>query len=510
MTSRPGAVHPETMALAREAAALDARGALAQAIEAWARAAKRDPGFAPAQLGLAQALLRIGRVDEALPLLAAVTRDAPASAGAWLAYGVALSTLGRHDDAVAASARAASLAPRAAAVQLGHGDVLRQAGRHAAATDAYRAALALAPDDPDALNKTASMLRIGFRGDEAEALLRKAIARAPGHPLARVNLATLLIERGRPEGPEALRAAARIADLPVEARREVDDALASLAEREALAAPLAEALAHNDPAILAAAIRSRPSSGEADRAIVDVFATMAGRLRDARPIDGRFARGAPRSRDWPALEAHHNFLGPRTDEAIERTVRLVAAPPAAPSDVDLDYLRVARVVADPTVAAIDTADPASFEAWLRLRHAQLVGHRAEYAPGCFKLLNNLVADYPLVERTPWRQVVQTLRTIAVDLAPKVPAGPWREAFLYAAIVECHPFADGNGRVARLFVNRRLAAAGLFPHLRREGKDSAQVNMTREAGELEPLVEWLAAGSRYAAELDARWSTRTAA
>ena len=510
MASRPGSVHPDAMALAREAAALDARGADAQAIDAWSRATQRDPSFVPARLGLAQALLRAGRAVEALPLLEEITRRASGLAAAWLALAVALSTLGRHAEAVATSERAVSLAPRLAAMHLGAGDVLRQAGRLPAATDAYLAALALAPHDPEVLNKTASMLRMRNRADDAEALLRRALARAPDHPRARVNLATLMLEVGRGEGPALLRSAAQLPNLPPDARAEVDDALASLAEREALAAPLAAALAHNDPAVLAAALRARPATGTADREFVALLARLADRLHDAPPIDHRFAAGTPRSADWPALEAHHNFLGLRTDDAIGATVRLVAAPGPSPSDADLDRLRYARAVADTTIGAIDTDDPYAFEAWLRLRHAQLVGHRADHAPGQLKLLNNVIADYPLLPRTPSRHVAATLRAIVADLAPRVPAGLLRSVFLYAALLECHPFADANGRVARLFVNRQLASAGVYPHLRREGKDSAQVNTARAGADLEPLVEWLAAGSHYAAALDARWSQRSAA
>lgn len=510
MASRGGTVHPDAIALAREAAALEARGAVAQAIDAWSRAAKRDPAFVAARLGLAQALLRAGRAAEALPLLETITQRVRDVAPAWLALAVALSTLGRHDDAVAAAERAVLLAPGLPAVRLGAGDVLRQAGRLAAATDAYLAALALAPDDPQVLNKAASMLRMNYRGDEAETLLRRAIERAPDHPYARVNLATLMVELGRREGPALLRAADRMPNLPADARAEVDDALASLAEREALAVPLAHALERNDPAVLAAALRTRPVAGEPDSALVAAFAALADRLRDAAPIDHRFAPGAPRSRDWPALEAHHNFVGPRTDAAIERTARLVAAPPAAPSVADLDRLRLAHAIADPSIGAIPIDDPEALEAWLRLRHAQIVGHRPDHAPGHFKLVNNVIAEFPLVARTPSRQVAATLRIVVADLAPRVPAGAWRAVFLYAALGECHPFADANGRLARLLVNRLLVSAGLFPHLRREGNDSLQVHTARTACDLEPLVEWLAAGSRYAADLDLRWSRRPAA
>ena len=69
MQPRPPPVRPDTLALANRAAALEARGAFAEAIEAWTRAVERDPAFLPAQLGLAQARIRAGMPADALALL---------------------------------------------------------------------------------------------------------------------------------------------------------------------------------------------------------------------------------------------------------------------------------------------------------------------------------------------------------------------------------------------------------------------------------------------------------
>jgi hypothetical protein len=154
-------------------------------------------------------------------------------------------------------------------------------------------------------------------------------------------------------------------------------------------------------------------------------------------------------------------------------------------------------------------DPLAFEAWLRLRHARLVSHRAELRPGQFKLFNNLVGTAVHMPRTPPTQVAATLRVLLTEVAPRIPAGAARIVFLYSAIVEVHAFTDGNGRVVRFAFNRWLVGAGRFPHLRPKGYDGDLITQARETGDPGPLVEWLAAGSRYAAALDREWAERPA-
>lgn len=503
------AVSPETVALARRAAAFEARGAWVEAIDAWRRTIERDASFLPAHLGLAQAQIRAGRPADALPALERVTSRAPNVPGAWLALGAAQSMLGRHDAAIASAGRAVSIAPQTAALHTGLGDVLRQAGRLAAAAAAYRHAAALAPDDPDALNKLAVIERAERRLDEAEALLIRAHARAPQHPYVRVNLGTLHLERHREaEGRALLAAALASGTLPPDARDEAADAIAMLDERAALAPAIDVAVAAGDPAPIAAALRTRPAPLRRDDDLLALLDRAVSRIGDEAPVDEAFARGPVRSAAWPALEAHHSFRLPGTDEALVRSVALVDGSLAAASDEDRDVVRCAAAVAARDRGPKVASDPIAWEAWLRLRHAQIVGHRPELAPGQLKLINNMVTNQPQVARTIPGAVAGTLRTWFGERMPRVPPGPWRAALLMLLMSEVHPFQDGNGRVQRYLVNAELASAELVPYLRPGNRDdglSPILNEARRSGAIRPIVEWLAAGSRYAAELDRAWA-----
>lgn len=496
--------------LTKRAQALESRGAFAEAVELWAIAALRAPAHLPLQLALAQARLRAGDPAGAISTLDRVVALAPGAPGAWLALAVARSMLGRHEEAVAAAERAVACAPRLAATHLGLGDILRQAGRLDAAAEAYAHAVAIAPEDPDALNKAAVIERLRRRLDEAEAMLRKAIARAPYHPYARVNLGTLLLERGRlAEGEALLDAASRIPGLPPDARSEIADARAMLAERAVLADPLAAGSARDDPVPIVAGLRALRRTGAIDAALVRDLGRLAERIAALPPADATFATGTPRSSAWPALEAHHNVLASRDPEAIARSVTLVANPAQAATDADRDVLHYARAVVRSSAVPPDDRDPEALEAWLRMRHAQLVTHRPALGPGQAKLINNLIGTAAHIPRTAPTQLAATLRAIVTDLAPRVTAGAPRALFLYTALLEMHVFADANGRVMRLALNRWLASAGLFPHLRPSGTDALLLTHARVTGDMRPAFEWIAAGSRYAAALDREWAARDA-
>jgi Fic family protein len=76
------------------------------------------------------------------------------------------------------------------------------------------------------------------------------------------------------------------------------------------------------------------------------------------------------------------------------------------------------------------------------------------------------------------------------------------------ITECHPFDDGNGRVARLTSNAELSAAGqvrvLIPIIYRNNYLAALSGVSGGAGNGESLISVLEFAQRWAAAVD--WST----
>jgi hypothetical protein len=309
-----------------------------------------------------------------------------------------------------------------------------------------------------------------------------------------------------------LGAALASGSLPPDARDEAADALAMLDEHAALASAIDAAVAAGDPGVLEAALRGLPPPARRDDGLLALLDRATARIEDEAPVDALFATGPVQSAAWPALEAHHNFLVGGTPDAIARSVDLVAGRLAPEGSRDADVVRYAAAVASRRPMPRGTPDPVALEARLRFIHARIVGHRPELAPGQLKIINNMVQGTPHFPRTQPGRVAGTLRAWFGERESLVPPGPWRASFLMMLMADIHPFFDGNGRVQRFLVNDELAASGYFPSLR-VGDTRADLPPllyeARRSGVVRPLLEWIAAGSRYAAALDREWAEREA-
>lgn len=494
--------------LLHRARALGAHNAWPEAVAAGSHLVDTAPGFLPAQFAFAQAHIRAGRPHDALPVLERLQSHAPYLPALWLALAVTNSMLGRHGAAIAAAERAVALAPELPAAHLGLGDVRRQAGLAEAASAAYARAVDLAPDDVDALNKLATMRRVLRDAAGARDLLERALALAPRHPYVRVNAATLALQSGEPEkARRELESALDDPDMPRDACAEAREALAMHEEDTALAAPIEQAVDSNAPAHLATALRARPRGSVPDETLVRFFRRIVERHEGQAGVSGRFARGAPRSSAWNAIEAHHHYRATRTPDAIERSVVWVGSDGSDPIRKDLDVAHYARLVDDACVVAFDEKDPVEFEALMRWTHARLMRHRPERRPGKFKLGGyRLLGMHHLSDCNP-TMTQATLDVVVRDLSPRLAEAPVRYAFLHIALVSMQAFADGNTRVGRFLLNRALTRAGFYPSLRPASGDRRILHIVETTADLEPLIASLAAGSHESAARDREWAAR---
>lgn len=142
------------------------------------------------------------------------------------------------------------------------------------------------------------------------------------------------------------------------------------------------------------------------------------------------------------------------DEAEEIVFRGVV-PDARPRDAH-DILGTYRIVADPQRrrAVPDSAD--AFERLLQESHALMLGRRPEAGPGVYKDRPNRADGTVFVEP---ELVRGTLREAYRRFYPTTEPGLARAAFMLFVVAEVHPFADGNGRIARIAANAELTAVG---------------------------------------------------
>jgi Fic family protein len=291
-----------------------------------------------------------------------------------------------------------------------------------------------------------------FMSSRARAFLEnlqpsRARAGAVTRTLRRVELEDALVEFGRYDESSLGRlrdeARALAPDLGAEGELEQLDALigALLRTRDIeLSGPLARAAARGTPW---------------DPARIDRFEQLAARLLASGLADVP----AQLSADISVLafyEAYFSNYIEGTEFTLDEAREIIFGglmPPQRPKDAH-DILGTYRLVSDghERVRVPGSAD--ELIAVLQDQHRAMLRERPEVGPGRLKERNNHVGGREFVDH---RLVEGTLRE-AFRLYASLPKGFARAAFAMFLVAEVHPFADGNGRTARLLMNSELSAA----------------------------------------------------
>jgi tetratricopeptide (TPR) repeat protein len=502
----------QTLALAHFA---EFSGESRAAAELYTALSPYDPLRLPARLGLGRVLPSLGRMTEAVAALEQATRLQPASTEAWCNLSALHTAEGRAEEALVDAARALELRPDLAAAEMNRGDAFRHLGRFAEAAGAYERALELQPNAPASLNSLAGVARILRQFDRAETLLKRAIDAAPQFELARVNLGTLCVERGRfAEGTELLNAALRFPRLDATARAEVEGALGMVAEHERLAPAIREAVAAGDPQPIRAALDGRegaavrvPASG-----VLATLTEFAARVASHSVDVPTFMREGALPPEWPGIEAHFAFHRPETSDGLQRTLdELAAGGPneetGRRSTTNHDIIRFERAVRARQANSGDA--PEGTEAQLRYWHALITWHRPEVFPGQMKPVPTLVLTSPRLLRAAPREAAASCAEFFATQYRLLPPGFARAVFVYFAIVQIHPFYDGNGRVARFMMNAELERAGLCPIVMPQSIAKAMPEVLRQARkdvDLRPLLFAMAEAAELTSAIVARHSS----
>ena len=126
---------------------------------------------------------------------------------------------------------------------------------------------------------------------------------------------------------------------------------------------------------------------------------------------------------------------------------------------------------------------------LRARHARVLAGRPGRGPGSFKTTPNRVGTNTFVAPD---AVAGTLGR-GFDLYDALDTAFARAVFIHFLVTEVHPFADGNGRVARIMMNAELIAANeeriVIPTVYRPDYVAAQRALSVH-GEATPVVRML--------------------
>ena len=211
--------------------------------------------------------------------------------------------------------------------------------------------------------------------------------------------------------------------------------------------------------------------------------------------------------EWLAFfEAYFSNFIEGTEFGVDEARRIAidgVIPQARPQDAH-DVAATYRLAADPTDRTKTPKTGEELVVLLRERHAVLMAARPDKRPGELKEVLNFAGGYQFVEPA----LVEGTLAKGFDLLEPLRSPLARAAAMMALVTECHPFDDGNGRVARLTANAELSVAGdvrlVIPTVYRNNYLAALSGFSNRAGHGEQLIAVLEFAQRWSAAVD--WSS----
>ena len=252
--------------------------------------------------------------------------------------------------------------------------------------------------------------------------------------------------------------------------------------------------------------RARRAGRPYDPARLELFQTLHKALRDMPPS---YRPGSKREPEAAATLAFYdayftNFIE-GTQFAVEEAADIVfrgRIPSDRPADAH-DVMSVWRVVSNDAEMRLAPSNADAFFGVLRRRHATVLAGRPELGPGEFKRVPNQAGATLFVQPEDVRGTLER----GFELCRSLETPFHRAVFMHFLLTEVHPFADGNGRIARIMMNAELAASGeeriLIPTVYRGNYLAAQRALTHN-GVPEPLIRTLDYAQRWTAAV--HWST----
>ncbi|MBX3030942.1 MAG: Fic family protein [Chloroflexi bacterium] len=267
---------------------------------------------------------------------------------------------------------------------------------------------------------------------------------------------------------------------------------------------IAAALSTGPDAVLATpALRSRASGDPIDPARIERFERLAAYLRDQAPdilLDEPDLTG--RRTLLPFYEAYFSNYIEGTEFTLDEAADIALAgriPVDRPADAH-DVAGTYRLTSDRAEMSRVPADADQLLALLRSRHRVVMEGRPDQRPGEWKALANRAGTTHFVAPD---RVIGTLRA-GFEVGSSVLAPLARAVFLMFLVSEVHPFADGNGRVARLMMNAELVSAAevriIIPTIYRNDVLAALRGATHNAV-FEALYAAIGFARRYTARVD---------
>ena len=282
--------------------------------------------------------------------------------------------------------------------------------------------------------------------------------------------------------------------------REISTALDMQEEFRSLDALMGAMLGSRRASLQSPIAIARAAGSPYDPHRLDLFQKLHAELAVLAPIT-RPARGS----DGPALpffEAYFSNFIEGTEFAVDEAADIIfkgVIPKARPADAH-DILGTWRLVSDAHEMSRTPRTVEELLEILKTRHALLMAGRPAQGPGQFKTASNRAGSTLFVSP----ELVKGTLAQGFEIHRSLTSPFHRAVFMMFLISEVHPFADGNGRIARILMNSELISKGetriIVPTVYRNNYLMAlkALSQNRLTG---PLPRTLDFAQRYTAAID---------
>ena len=245
--------------------------------------------------------------------------------------------------------------------------------------------------------------------------------------------------------------------------------------------------------------RGRPYDPER----MELFHALHGALRNRPPtVRPKPRRGATGRTTLAFFEAYFSNFVEGTEFLVDEAIRIVfegEIPAHRPADAH-DVAGTWRVVSDPREMGRTPEDIRELRGLLRERHRTIMAGRPDARPGEFKVAENRAG----LTRFVAPGLVQGTLEEGLALYRSLESPFERAVYMMFLVSEVHPFADGNGRIARVMMNAELVAGGeeriVIPTVFR-GNYLAALRALSRTGRPDPLVRVLDYAQRWTLAVD---------
>lgn len=236
-----------------------------------------------------------------------------------------------------------------------------------------------------------------------------------------------------------------------------------------------------------------------------LFESLFGALREAIPAPRRAsAQTGTAIANLAFFEAYFSNFIEGTEFSVGEAREIVfegAIPAERPEDAH-DVLGTFRIVSDVQDMSILPANAEELDVLLRRRHGTLMQARPDKHPGSYKTKVNQAGSTVFVAP----ELVNGTLERGFEFYRALEEPFQRAVFMMMLVSEVHPFADGNGRTARIMMNAELVAGGqeriIIPTAYRTDYLGALKAFSKN-GQTKPLIRMLDVAQSYTGMID--WS-----